>query len=110
MLFGGKFGAYARVMPMLALIPVCSGFSTGYSMALRAFQKPHFDLLANAVAAPVGVMSAVWFIRWWGLAGAAASMIFASAVYSLIVAIVFRTWLCKRTLLLSEEERQKGRG
>ena len=41
----------------------------GFSTALRASQKPHFDLLANAIAAPVAIVSAVNFIRWWGLAG-----------------------------------------
>src|SRR6202158_6173834 len=74
-LFGGKYAAYAWLMPVLALIPVCAGFSMGYSMAMRASQKPHFDLLANAVTAPVGVGSAICFMHWWGLAGAAASMV-----------------------------------
>ena len=74
-LFSGKYAPYAWLMPVLALMPVCAGFSMGYSMAMRASQKPHFDLLANAVAAPVGVASAICFIHWWGLAGAAASMV-----------------------------------
>jgi hypothetical protein len=39
------------------------------------------DLLANAIAAPVAVASALSFIRWWGLAGAAASMVTGFAVY-----------------------------
>jgi len=92
-LFGGKYAAYAWLMPVLALIPVCGGFSVGYSMALRASQKPAFDLLANAVAAPVGVLTAIWLTRWWGLAGAAGSMIVAFAAYSLVVACIFRAWL-----------------
>jgi len=75
LLFGGKYAAYAWLMPVLALMPVCTGFSMGYSMAMRAAQKPHFDLLANALAAPVAVISAIFFLHWWGLPGAAASMI-----------------------------------
>ncbi len=81
LLFGGKYAAYAWLMPMLALIPAANGLTMGFSTALRASQKPHFDLLANAVAAPVAVVSAVNFIRWWGVAGAAASMVAGFVVY-----------------------------
>jgi O-antigen/teichoic acid export membrane protein len=75
LLFGGKYAAYAWLMPILALIPAANGFTMGYSTALRASQRPHFDLIANAAAAPVAVLSALGFIHWWGLAGAAASMV-----------------------------------
>jgi len=73
-LFDGKYATYAWLMPVLALVPVVSAFSIGYSMALRASQKPQFDLLANLVAAPVALLSALCFIPRWGLAGAASSM------------------------------------
>jgi O-antigen/teichoic acid export membrane protein len=81
LLFAGKYAGYAWLMPILALIPAANGFTVGYSTALRASQKPHFDLLANAIAAPVAVVSALCFIRWWGLAGAAASMVVGFVVY-----------------------------
>jgi O-antigen/teichoic acid export membrane protein len=81
LLFGGKFAAYAWLMPILALVPAANGFTMGFSVALRASQKPHFDLLANAIAAPVAIISAASFIRWWGLAGAAASMVAGFVVY-----------------------------
>jgi Na+-driven multidrug efflux pump len=66
---------------MFAVIPAANGLTMGFSTALRASQRPHFDLLANAIAAPVAVVSAVSFIRWWGLAGAAASMVAGFVVY-----------------------------
>lgn len=75
LLYGGKFSAYAWLIPVLGLVPVCSGFSLGFAMALRAAQKPHFDLLANAVSAPVGLITALLFIKAWGLAGAAISVV-----------------------------------
>jgi len=74
-LFGGKYAASAGLMPILALVPVVSAISIGYSMALRASQKPQFDLLANLVAAPVALLSAFFFIGRWGLGGAASSML-----------------------------------
>jgi O-antigen/teichoic acid export membrane protein len=83
-LYGGKYALYVGLIPMFALIPVCTGFATGYSMALRACQKPHFDLLSNGVAAPLGVLSCVLFIHWWGIKGAVASMVLGFAAYALV--------------------------
>jgi Na+-driven multidrug efflux pump len=68
-------------MPMLSLVPAVNGLTMGFSTALRASQRPHLDLLANAIAAPIAVLSAVSFIHWWGLAGAAASMVTGFVVY-----------------------------
>jgi O-antigen/teichoic acid export membrane protein len=83
-LFRGKFASYVGLMPILALIPAANGFNSGLSAALRGSQRPHFDLLANAVAAPVAVLSAVAFIRWWGLAGAAASLVTGFACLAIV--------------------------
>jgi O-antigen/teichoic acid export membrane protein len=88
-LFGGKYSAYAWLLPVIALIPAANAFSTGYSMALRASQKPHFDLLSNAVVAPIAFISAGLFIYWWGLAGAVASMLLSFVLLSLMTYICF---------------------
>ena len=74
-LFDGKFAPYVWLIPVLALIPAANGFNSGFSAALRGSQRPHFDLLANALAAPMAVLTAVGFIHWWGLAGAAISLV-----------------------------------
>jgi O-antigen/teichoic acid export membrane protein len=81
LLFSGKFAEYAWLMPILALVPAANGVTMGYSAALRASQKPHFDLLANLIATPVATISAFPLIRWWGLAGAATSMVAGLTVY-----------------------------
>jgi O-antigen/teichoic acid export membrane protein len=90
LLFGGKYSAFAWLMPLLALVPVASATSTGYSMALRASGRPQFDLLSNIIAAPISVVSAFLFIRWWRVTGAAASMVLTFAVISLITTLCFR--------------------
>jgi O-antigen/teichoic acid export membrane protein len=90
LLFGGKYAAYAKLMPLLALVPVFAGMGMGYSMALRASQKPHFDLIANAVAAPLGLLSAILFVRWWGLTGVAASMVLSSLASTIVIFLSYR--------------------
>jgi len=84
-LFGGKFAEYAWLIPVLGLVPVFTAFGMGFSMALRAVQKPHFDLIANAVAAPIGVLTAVLFIRLWGIGGAAFSLVAGSAAMGVVL-------------------------
>jgi O-antigen/teichoic acid export membrane protein len=83
LLFGGKYAAFAWLIPVLALMPVADAGASGFLMALRASQKPQFDLIANAVAAPVGLLSAVFFMHWWGLAGAAFSLVAGCAASAL---------------------------
>jgi O-antigen/teichoic acid export membrane protein len=91
LLFAGKYSANAWLMPVLALVPAANGLTMGFSTALRASQRPQLDLLANAIAAPIAVVSAVGLIRWWGLAGAAASMVTGFVVYATVNCWLFRS-------------------
>jgi O-antigen/teichoic acid export membrane protein len=93
LLFGGRYAAYAWLMPVLALMPVCAGLSMGYSMAMRSMQKPHFDLIANAAAAPISVVSAILFLHWWALAGAAASMLVSVLTASVVILFCYRRFI-----------------
>jgi O-antigen/teichoic acid export membrane protein len=93
LLYRGEYSSYAELIPILGLVPVCTGLSLGFSMAARATQKPHIDLVVNATAAPVGLITAALFIRLWGLSGAAFSLVAGFAVY----AAVFCSWFRKTT-------------
>jgi O-antigen/teichoic acid export membrane protein len=87
LVFEGKYSSVSTLMPVLALVPAAAGFGTGYSMALRASQQPKYDLYANGVAAMVAVISALSLTNWWGITGAAVSMVV--AYVALDAAIVF---------------------
>lgn len=94
-LYGGKYALYSGLIPMFALIPVCSGFAMGYSMALRASQKPHFDLLSNSLAAPMGILSCIIFLHLWGIAGAVASTVLSFATYALVFFWSYRVYMVR---------------
>ncbi len=84
LLYGGRYSLYARLIPILGLVPVGTGLAAGFSMAVRASQKPHFDLVANAISAPVGLITAAVFIGLWGLNGAAFSLVAGFAAYAAV--------------------------
>jgi O-antigen/teichoic acid export membrane protein len=90
LLYGEKYSPYVSLIPILGLVPVFTGLANGFSMAVRASQKPHFDLIANLISAPVGLITAAIFIRLWGLNGAAFSLVAGFAVYSAVFCWSFR--------------------
>ena len=100
-LYGGKFAPVSWLVPVLGLVPVFTAFATGFSMALRAVQKPHFDLVANAISAPIGLITAMVFVRAWGVGGAALSMVAGFAAYALVFFFTFRRWTTQITIAQS---------
>ncbi|HEY6467365.1 MAG TPA: lipopolysaccharide biosynthesis protein [Candidatus Acidoferrales bacterium] len=89
LLFSGKYAHFAPMIPLLAFIPVVNGFGTGYSMTLRACQRPHYDLISNAVAAIVSVVSTILLVRRFGVFGAALGMVFSFVAMNAVALIFF---------------------
>jgi O-antigen/teichoic acid export membrane protein len=90
LLFGSKYSDFAWLIPVLALVSVVNSFSTGYSMGMRGSQMPQFDLISNVVAAPIAVVSAYFFVRWWGLGGAAMSILLSFSVIAIVTFACFQ--------------------
>ena len=90
LLFGGKFASDAWLIPVFMIIPLSASLASGYSMALRAMQRPHLDRLAQRIAAAVSVQTAFLLIPLWGLAGAALSLTAGFAVHAAVVYLCFR--------------------
>jgi O-antigen/teichoic acid export membrane protein len=88
-LFNGKYAFYAWMMPVLALIPVATGFASGFGAAGRAAQRPAYDLVANAAAAITGVAGAIFLSHAYGLAGGVMSMVLAMATYGATLFFLF---------------------
>jgi O-antigen/teichoic acid export membrane protein len=84
LLYKEKYSLYVQLIPILGLVPVCTGLASGFSMSVRSSQKPHIDLVANAISAPVGLITAAVFIRLWRLNGAALSLVAGFAAYAAV--------------------------
>lgn len=88
--YGGKFAAFAWLIPVLGLIPVFEAWSNGYSLVLRAIQKPQHILVVFLVAAPVGFISSVVLTKGYGIGGAAASSVLTLGVSTLVTFYLYR--------------------
>ena len=89
-LFSGKYAAYAWLMPVLVLMTVALGPTQGLGTALRAIRKPNFDLVSGLIAAPIAVLCAYFGTRWWGLSGAAWSLVMGFAIQGVVTTLFFR--------------------
>jgi hypothetical protein len=72
---------------------------------MNAIAKSH-DLVRSVGTseASFGVLSVIVFMRWWGLAGAAASMTVTSAAASIVVCITYRAFFARKTNVCSVED------
>jgi len=92
-LYGGKMATYSWLIPILGFVPVFTALSTGYSLILRAAEKPQHFLIVGSITAPVSVISGIVFTRVWGLAGTSASIVLASAVTAVVTYGICQAWI-----------------
>jgi len=92
LLYGGKYSNFSFLIPILGLIPVLTAITTGYSLALRAIQRPQFYLIYGMIVAPVGLLTGVIFTYYWGLEGAIWSLVINSLITLIIHMILYRKW------------------
>ncbi|MCL5263722.1 MAG: oligosaccharide flippase family protein [Chloroflexi bacterium] len=92
-LYGAKFADSAWLIPILGLVPVFTALATGYSLMLRAAQKPKHYVISGAVTAAVGTVTAVPIIWIWGVGGAAMSTALTCAGTALATYCLCRAWV-----------------
>lgn len=92
LLYRGKFAAYTDLIALVGLVPVFTALGSGYSLMLRAVQRPEHYLLAGAVVAPISLVATITFTKWWGVIGVAASTLTAPAASAGVAAYLCRIW------------------
>jgi O-antigen/teichoic acid export membrane protein len=92
LIYNGKYSNFIHFIPLLGIIPIFTALTTGYSLALRAIQKPQFYLIYGMIVAPVGLLTGVLFTYLWGLEGAIWSLVISSLITLMIHLILYRRW------------------
>jgi O-antigen/teichoic acid export membrane protein len=95
-LYGGKYAGSAWMMPAFGLVWVVAGLTTGWSLALRAIQRPEHYLIAAAVTAPAGIASAALFVGRWGAPGAIGSQLLTAVAAAVVTGLLYRAWVPRR--------------
>jgi O-antigen/teichoic acid export membrane protein len=98
LIYAGRFVDAIGLIPVFGLTGVMVALNTGYSLVLRAAQRPRLHLVASAISGSVGLLTAILFTWIWGLAGAAASLLILYAVAAGTMYHCYRTALPDRHL------------
>ncbi len=91
-MFGGKYAAFAWLIPVLGLVPVFTALSGSFSLALRVFRKSQFELLAYILSSVTALGLSFELIPRWGLRGAAAGVVCSVAVLAVTVVFSYMKW------------------
>lgn len=90
--YADRYQASEWLIPLLGLWPVFWSVSAGFSLTLRALQKPQYYAYVSVVAVPVGLVSAVIFTKLWGIGGAGASIVLSGATLALMTFVLYQRW------------------
>jgi len=94
--YGGHYAPYAGLAGGLGLVVLFSAAASGYSLILRAIQRPEHYLL-RATAAGVSGLGAAWLlIPPLGLAGAVAATVIPYAVSAAVTYYLYVKWFPDR--------------
>ncbi|HZF67018.1 MAG TPA: hypothetical protein VEZ47_03155, partial [Gemmatirosa sp.] len=99
--YKGRFADHRLLIPLFGMVPVLAALTVGYSVALRAVQRPQHYLVAGLVSGPVGFATALVFIRAWGLEGAAASVLTSHLASFAVTVFLFSRWVPRATTATS---------
>ena len=89
MFYGGKFQQYVWLLPLNGLIPVLIALTSGFSVLLRANQKPQHLLASACAGCVVGFASALPLSRMWGVWGAISSVLLANLAIAITTAYYY---------------------
>lgn len=92
LLYGSRFKSFASLIPVLGLAPVFTGFCSSFSYALRALGKSQYELLAYVLSALTAALSTAVLVPLWGLRGAVASIVAATAVLAVSIFVFYKRW------------------
>ena len=91
-LYDGKYAAHVALIPIIGIAPLLNAFVSGFSLLLRAIQKPVFYVIDKILAAAVGYLSAVIFVKLWDVTGAVFSLISIEIFTLILYWILYLKW------------------
>jgi O-antigen/teichoic acid export membrane protein len=97
-LYGGKFSAYAGLIPIWGLIPLIMGMVSGMQYSLQAAKRPYAILVASFFWVPATLGLGIVMIGYWGLWGVAISTVIGYVVLGSALSILYWKWIVRSNL------------
>jgi O-antigen/teichoic acid export membrane protein len=91
-LYDGKYVAYVWLIPMIGIVPLLNAFVSGFSLLLRAIQKPVFYVVDKVLAAAVGYVSAIILVQIWSVTGAVLSLLSVEIATLILYWLLYLKW------------------
>lgn len=92
LLYAGRYHSTAWMIPMLGLAPVCTGFCSSLSYALRALGKSKYEIRAYVLSALTAVASSAVYLPRWGLKGGCASIVLTAGALAVSIFVIYKRW------------------
>ncbi|MZP28782.1 hypothetical protein GTO91_03545 [Heliobacterium undosum] len=100
LVYRGRYAEYVRLVPVVGFVPVITAAAAAYSIILRAIHRPELHFVTNAFQAAAGLLTSLFLISRWGVAGAAYSIVMTYLTAAFMTYILYR----KALLVLNEEK------
>lgn len=93
--YGGKYSAYADLIPIWGLCPIIAALFSGMQYSLQAAKRPDSLLIASLFWVPASLVFGVAFAKSWGLWGVAWSAVVGYTVLGVALALLYWFWLIR---------------
>jgi len=99
LMYAGRYKEYAELIPIIGVIPLITAVEIGFSLIVRSLQRSIYHATLTFGMAVAGVVSGLFLIPLFGVAGAVGSLV-TSTILSLFINIWFyRKWFSGMILL-----------
>jgi O-antigen/teichoic acid export membrane protein len=91
-LYNGKFAKYSLMISFAGLIPLVAAIETGFSLVVRALQRPIYYVILTGTIALVGLVFSPLFVSLGDLTGALLSLMLVASVSLTVNVWLYRKW------------------
>jgi len=99
LLYAGRYKEYIGLIPAIGVIPLITAMEIGFSLIVRSLQRSIYHAILTFGMAVAGIVSGLFLIPSFGVAGAIGSLVVSTMLSFLINIWFYRKWFSSVFLL-----------